>query len=350
MFPHRTLRQWIALVCVSAPLALALKWAEFPAAMLLGPMLAGVAFGLRGASARVPGWGFLGAQAVVGCQVGMAITASILSTLLDSWLAMLLVVAGTVLAGALVGLALERWRLLPPNTAAWGFSPGGAAAMTAMAVEYGADVRLVAFTQYLRLFVVVLTASGVSRLLIGPGAVADHHVALLDFGFAPPDWAFGVTLAVVAGGCWLGRVLRMPSGALLLPMVGAAVLNATGAAHLSLPPWFLALGYAGLGWYIGLRFTPEAVRHAMRAIPALLAATAVLIGLCAVSAWLLTLYLHVDPLTAYLATSPGGLDSVTVIAVGSRADVAFVLAVQTLRVFMVVLVGPAIARAICRKS
>ena len=42
-----------------------------------------------------------------------------------------------------------------------------AAAMTAMAESYGADVRMVAFMQYLRVFVVVLTASTVSRILLG---------------------------------------------------------------------------------------------------------------------------------------------------------------------------------------
>ena len=72
------------------------------------------------------------------------------------------------------------------------------------------------------------------------------------------------------------------------------------------------------------------VLYALRAIPQLVLSTFLLIGLCAVSAWLLTLFLHTDGLTAYLATSPGGLDSVAIIAVGSGANTPFVLAVQTL--------------------
>ncbi|GFK93039.1 hypothetical protein NNJEOMEG_00868 [Fundidesulfovibrio magnetotacticus] len=350
MSSRSSIWQWTALAGVSLPLALALKWAAFPAAMLLGPMLAAVAFGLRGAGVRVPGWGFQAAQAVVGCQVGTAVTASILATALEAWWAMLLVVGATVAFGALVAAALERWRLLPSNTAAWGFSPGGAAAMTALASEYGADVRLVAFTQYLRLFVVVLTASGVSRLLLGAAPSSFQPAPLLDFGFAAPDGALLAALGVIGGGCWLGRRLRVPAGAMLLPMTAAAALHVTGAAHLSLPPWLLAVAYAGLGWSIGLRFTPDSVRHALRAIPALLGATAALIGLCALSSWFLNAALGVDPLTAYLATSPGGLDSVAVIAVGSRADVPFVLAVQTLRLFAVVLAGPLVARLVCRAA
>ena len=86
--------------------------------------------------------------------------------------------------------------------------------------------------------------------------------------------------------------------------------------------------------------------YAFRAIPQLLLSTLLLIGLCGLSAWMLTLLLHTDGLTAYLVTSPGGLDLVAVIAVGSGADIPFVLAVQTLRLFIVILTGPPIAKLI----
>jgi uncharacterized protein len=53
-----------------------------------------------------------------------------------------------------------------------------------------------------------------------------------------------------------------------------------------------------------------------------------LIGLCGVSAWILMRLLPVDALTAYLATSPGGLDSAALIAAGNHADLPFVPALQ----------------------
>ena len=47
--------------------------------------------------------------------------------------------------------------------------------------------------------------------------------------------------------------------------------------------------------------------------------------------------LGIDPLTAYLATSPGGMDSVAIIAAASdRVDISFVMALQTAR-FLIVL-------------
>jgi uncharacterized membrane protein AbrB (regulator of aidB expression) len=52
----------------------------------------------------------------------------------------------------------------------------------------------------------------------------------------------------------------------------------------------------------------------------------------------------IDPLTAYLATSPGGMDSVAIIGAASNVDLSFVMALQTLRLVIVLIVGPPLAR------
>jgi uncharacterized membrane protein AbrB (regulator of aidB expression) len=42
------------------------------------------------------------------------------------------------------------------------------------------------------------------------------------------------------------------------------------------------------------------------------------------------------------------LDSVTIIAIGSGANVPLVLAVQALRVFVVIIAGPSVAKLVAR--
>ena len=58
----------------------------------------------------------------------------------------------------------------------------------------------------------------------------------------------------------------------------------------------------------------------------------------------------IDPLTAYLATSPGGADSAAIIALASNVDVAFVMAMQTTRLVLVLLIGPSLAGFIARRT
>ncbi len=339
----RTAARWIALLAASAVLALALSLAKFPAALLLGPMLVAIAFGVRGAGLSLPRPFFLAAQAVVGCLVAHAVTPEITRTILDDGALMCAAVLVTVLAGALVGIVLTRLQVLPGATAAWGSAPGGAAAMVAMSEAYGSDPRLVAFMQYVRVAAVVLTASVVARFLVDasgtPARVAAEPTPVL---------ALLATLGIAALGVGLATVLRIPAAALVGPMLLGAVLHATGIASVAVPGPLLDAAYAGIGWYVGLRFTRETLHATLHALPGILAATVAVILLCGGWAWGLTFLLPIDFLTAFLATSPGGLDSVAIIAVGSRADVPFVLGVQTLRLFTVLLTGPILARWIAR--
>jgi membrane AbrB-like protein len=106
--------------------------------------------------------------------------------------------------------------------------------------------------------------------------------------------------------------------------------------------------YALVGWAIGLRFTREIVLYAARVFPKIAASTLTLIVLCGGLAWLLHVSVGTDPLTAYLATSPGGADSVAIIAASSNVNVPFVMAMQTARFILVLLVGPTLARAVAR--
>jgi uncharacterized protein len=341
---------WAALLAVSALLGWVLNRAAFPAALLLGPMIAAIGWALGGARLSVPRSGFMAAQATIGCLIARTLTPSTIVSMASHWLTMVAVVSTTIIAGGLVGWVLVRLRALPGTTAAWGSSPGAASAMIPMAEEFGADIRLVALMQYLRVVVVVLTASMVARLLVDVSHGAAGEPERLSMPLVVPWSSLLETLAIAGVGVLIGRRLRVPAGPLLVPMLLGGALEATGLVTIVLPSWLLEIAYAIIGWYVGLAFSKDVIGFAFRAIPQLLLATLLLIGLCGLSAFLLILFLHTDPLTAYLATSPGGIDSVAIIAIGGHADLPFVLALQTLRVFVVIITGPPIAKLISRYS
>ncbi|MBK1837306.1 AbrB family transcriptional regulator [Azospirillum sp. YIM B02556] len=341
----RKFGQWAGLLALSAAVTLGLGQTGLPAAWLIGPMIAAIALGVGGASIRVPPSGFTMAQAIIGCLVAHAVTSSILLSIARNWPLMLGTVGLTVLVSGIVGWLFVRYGSLPGTTAAWGVSPGAAAAMVAMAGEHGADARLVAVMQYLRVVLVVLSASLVTHALAAGPQGADVPVAPVE---ALDLRGLAATLLVAGIGGWIGHRFRIPSGALLVPMVLGALVQSGAGVTLQLPNALLTVTYTVIGWSIGLRFTREVLRHALRAVPQMLLSTGLMIALCSLSAWVLVTLLPTDPLTAFLATSPGGLDSVVVIALGSGVDLPLVLALQTLRLFVVVLSGPPLARLIAR--
>jgi uncharacterized protein len=340
----RSVLSWAALIAVASAGALVLQRLAVPAPWLIAPVVVALVAATSGlVELRVPHGVFAVAQAAIGMLIAQTFTPPVAASIARSWAVMVLVVATTIVAAATAGWVLARFSSIPAATAAWGSAPGGASAMTAMSLDYGADARIVAFMQYLRVTVVVLSASVVSRALLPAGAhpaaagtTANDPVALLE------------TVAVAAAGWWGATALKIPAGGLLGPMLLGAVLQATGTVRLAVPAPVLDAAYVAIGLAIGLLYTRATVRYVLRVLPQLLAATGVLLALCALSGALLVATVHVDALTAYLATTPGGLDSVTVIALGSGANVPLVLAVQTLRIFVVVLSGPSVAKLITR--
>ena len=189
-----------------------------------------------------------------------------------------------------------------------------------------------------------MIAALVARLFGAPAANA---------ALALPDWSIqgllaGLTVASV--GAYLGVRLRVPGGALLLPMAIGVVVALSGLTTMVLPTPVLALGYAAVGWGIGMRFTPDVLRHAARAAPRVIGAILTLIAICGGFGAALVWLAGVDPLTAYLATSPGGADSVSIIAASTKVDMPFVLAMQVARFVLVVLIGPAQARLLSRSA
>jgi membrane AbrB-like protein len=215
-----------------------------------------------------------------------------------------------------------------------------------MAEECGADGRLVAFMQYLRVVCVAAVAAVIARFWVDPSGAGAAQTAW----FPAVHWpAFAATVAVAGIGAALGRVTRIPGGLILGPMVVGAVLRATDVVTIELPPTLLVASYAVIGWRIGLVFTRPILTHAARAMPQTLLSIVVLIAFCGGVAAVLVMALGVDPLTAYLATSPGGLDSAAIIAASSKVDLSFIMALQTIRIVIVLLFGPSISRFVARR-
>jgi membrane AbrB-like protein len=337
---------WAGLILASIACAIALAWLRVSAALLLGPIVAAIAFAARATPVRVPRPGFVFAQGVVGCMIASTMPLAILGEIGRAWPLFLLSVGAVVVVSIGLGWASARWRLLPGTTAIWGSFPGAATAMVLMAESFGADVRLVALMQYLRVLLVGLVATTVARLWAPAGAAdagAWPAAAAVHWG------ALAGTLAVAGIGAWAALKARIPAGSLLVPMFAAVVLQDTGLLAPELPWWLLAASYAMVGWSIGLRFTPQILRHAAALLPRMLASILALIALCGLLAWALARYTHVNPLTAYLATSPGGADTVAIIASGSPVDVPFVMAMQTARFLLVAFFGPALARFVAAR-
>ncbi|MGG7449114.1 AbrB family transcriptional regulator [Kosakonia oryzendophytica] len=347
-FPSPLLRNWLRLLAISIPLVALMELIHLPAALLLGPMFAGIFLAITNHPLTISKKCFSAAQAVVGAMIAHAIPPSVFGRIAADWPLFISCIVAVIFASAILGWIMAKLQVFPGSTAIWGSSPGAAAAMTIMAESFGADVRLVAFMQYLRVMIVALVAVLVTRMWMGADN-PDHAVATFTLFGPLRVFAFAGTLLIIAAGYLIARKVKMPSGPMLITLVLGTIVEDTGLLRLELPPWLLALSYAIIGWSIGLRFTREIVGYAARALPRVLLSVLTLVAVCCGFAFLLVHFAGIDPLTAYLATSPGGADTVAIIASSSHVDISFVMAMQTGRFILVLITGPAISRFVAKR-
>ena len=347
--PGRTGVRRLVIAALVAVVALLLSRTGLPAPALFAGLVVGLLHALLTQRVlRVPGQALTASHGVIGVTVGVTVQPSTLAALAGHWAPVLLITVATLALSLAAGSLLSRWTGLDRTTAALGMISGGASGITVVSEELGADARIVAVLQYLRILVIVLLMPVVVVVLFGgERARAARGVPLTP---AEAATALVVLCVLVAVGTWLGRRCRLPSPALLGPLLLTAPLAAFDVPGTDAVPGLVqAVAFAVLGASVGLRFTAETVRALRRVLPVVCALILGLLVANGALGMLLSALTGVSPLDGYLATTPGGVYVVLAVAAGSQADTTVVLAVQVLRLVVMLVAAPAVARLLLRR-
>ncbi len=336
----------VLLAAAVLAVAVALDRAGLPAPALFAGLTVGLAHALlSGRALRLPESGVTAAHGVIGVTVGVTVQPTTLSAVAGHWLPVTLVTIATLALSIGAGPLLARWTPIDAPTAALGLIAGGASGITAMSDDLGADSRIVAVLQYLRILLIVLLMPAVVVLLFGGEGASSTSTGSLSTDVR----ALPAVAVLAAAGAWTGRRLRLPTPGLLGPLLltaPAAALDVPGTD--AVPPLLQSLAFAVLGAHVGLRFTTQTLHTLRRALPVVLLLMAALLAANAALGLLLSALTGISPLDGYLATTPGGLYVVLAVAAGSGADTTVVLAVQVLRLLVMLVAAPAVLRLMLR--
>lgn len=316
-------------------------WLRLPLPWLLGAMLATTATSLLGVRLRPPRESRRGVLVVIGVMLGSAFTSDLSGNLLlwgVSLAIMLLTTAVMMIMSVWFSHRVAGYSL---DTALYAGVPGGVSAVTLMAMESNADLRIVGMTHAVRILILLLAIppvlQAVGHVSLQPGALSLDQWLWLP---APVDAAWLAAAGVI--GIWLGRWLRLPNALLFGPALVSAALHLTGVTQAAIPPFLVALAQVIIGVSVGVRFAGTSLAEigynllmaALQAVMLLLIAI-----LAAWGAHLLTGY---SPATALLAYMPGGAPELSLVALTLGIDPAFVTSHHLLRITVLVLAMPLI--------
>ena len=238
-------------------------------------------------------------------------------------------VPGIVAAVAVISLGFMGGLILANHgvsreTGVLSLLPGGASLMPAIARDVGADIRYVSLSQYLRLLIVSVSLPLVASLVDAPSAAhTQPH---------PYWWMWLLVPGLIVLGLVVGRLLHFPNPPVFGPMLLTAVVGSVIDVTIVPPPLLSIVGFLAIGWMCGGGLSVPALRQFSRLLPATLAYIAGLMLSCAGMGWLMAKWVGVSAYEGYLATNPGALETVLVLATSPA-----VVALQVIRLIMVIL-------------
>jgi membrane AbrB-like protein len=308
-----------------------------PLAWMLGPMIVNIVASVRGVPVLVPHSARAATLCIVGVFLGGSFSPDLMSRLGEWALSLLMIVAFIPLITLIASIYYHKFAGFDGLTAMFSGTPGTLTAMVIIGGESGADERMIALTQGLRVVIVVFLMPLVVVAVTAAGPLSTN---ILPEG-GPFLWRDGVLLLAAALiGFGLARVLKLPASAMTGSMLASAALYLSGLVHWRPPDAALWVCLWVLGSAIGSRFSTVPLRTFFKVSRHAVIATAVVILISAAFALLVSQLTGMAYMTALLSFTPGGVAEMCLIAIAFDIDPATVAIHHLVRIVVLITAAP----------
>jgi len=321
---------------VGAALFVALN---LPLPFLLGPMLACLIVALAGAPMADMGAAGVFMRTFLGVAIGATVTPGMLAALPSYGITLAMVPLFVLVIGA-VGYPFFRKMGFDHPTAFYASMPGGLQDMLVFGAEAGGDVRAMSLIHATRVLVIVTAAPVILHLAWGADLTLPPGIP---FSEVP---LYEIALMALAGlvGWKGGERIGLFGASILGPLILTAALSLSGIIHSRPPAEVIMASQFFIGIAVGAKYSGITWRELRVDVGAGIAFSLMLAAISLAVFALVSLLSDAPPLDLLLAFLPGGQAEMAVIAIVAGADVAFVVAHHLLRIFVVILLAPLVAR------
>lgn len=294
-------------------------------------------------------WLLLG-QFILGIELGQKMNMKVLHIFAENWLPVSFMLVFSILLAMLSGFVLWKLSKTDMLTSFVGTAPGGLSAMPGIAQEVGANTAVVSLVQTIRVLMVVLTipftvfylnTKSQSDAVVAQGSAFSSGV----FTISNISW----TAALILGAWLMSRLavrLHFPAPWLIGSMLGVAALQVGAGAltgHDLIPYWPAQANISSqvfLGATIGSKMNKQMFVGLKNTLIVAAVSSAGLIAATVLSSIAIAEITGISVITAILAFSPGGIAEMATTAVTLHEDSTFVVAVQVVRIILVIAMLP----------
>jgi uncharacterized protein len=331
-----------AIACGGVALFYAL---DLPLPFLFGPMFACLFSALIGLPLQGAGQLSVAARTVLGVAIGASITPAILGAIPAMAITLAMIPAYVVLIGLIGVPFFHRLYGFDRVTSYYSAMPGGFQDMVIFGEEAGADIRALSLIQATRVLLVITL---VPFLLAGPLEISLDQPIGLPAQEIPLNTLFVMVVTALLG--WkIGVRLRLFGASILGPMILATGLSLLGVLDQRPPAEALLAAQFFIGMGIGTKFRGVTLAELRRSVLAGATFTLILGGLSVIFTLAAIHFARVPVLEAVLSFAPGGQAEMTLLALVTGANLGFIIAHHLLRIVIVIIGAPIIARLVIGK-
>lgn len=317
-------------LAIAVPAGMLFDWLDTPVPWMIGPMVAIAAVNLMGVTASPPPYARQLGQVVIGSSVSLYFTPPVVAALSTNLGAIALSTVSAFVIGGLGALTLSRISGVDGKSSFFASIPGGAMAMAVLADRHGAEVPPVAIAHSLRVSIVVLTVPFALTYGGIPMAFSPYKPVLpLDF----PVLAVWLVAGYVLGA--VSERLRLQNGHLLTPIFLGAALTMSGVQLSAVPHWMTSFAQLMFGLVLGARYERAFFVRYKLFLPFAIANSVFVLAASVVVAIFLAWAFDLPIATMILATAPGGMPEMTIVAQALQVGVPVVVAFHLFRIIVV---------------
>ena len=316
--------------------------AELPLPWLFGPIFASLFAALLGCKLQVIKVVQDGMRTILGVAVGATITISLLLSMLHIWPSLLLVILVVIVIG-LVGVPFfMRVGGYDFATSYYAAMPGGLQDMLLFGEEAGANVRTLSLIHATRVLLIVMA---LPFILEYQWQVDLSNTPSQPISETSLDQLVWMAIASLVG--WrIATRIGMFGSSILGPMILATLLTLVGLLHERPPAEAIWAAQFFIGAGLGSKYVGISLKELRHDI-SIGIIFCLLLGIITFIFFQIGTWLNLAPaMELLLAFTPGGQAELTVLALVVGADLGFVLSHHVLRMFVVILGAPLVARLI----
>lgn len=327
--------------------ALAAQAAGLPIPFLLGSLFATAALSLTLYARRRQRLWFpqplrRASVGVIGTMIGTTFDPDLLATLGSMAVTLAALTLFIVMAQA-VGYGVYRGLgRYDPVTARYAAMPGGLIEAVSLGEKAGGDVETLSLQHFLRIVLVVMAVPTIIYFWTGHSVGSSAGQTLQTTPAQWTDWAaFAI---VVPAGLALGRLLRLPAGIIMGPLLLSAGLHAAGIIALSGPPLLLNGAQLMVGTGLGVMFARSTLRRLALGAALGTLAVGLMLALGAGFAALLAPHVPMSFEVLLISFAPGGVSEMSLIALSLGVSPVIVAGHHLFRIAVTVLMAGLLAR------